>query len=139
MTRTKNLEVVRLQNTSWAWVPPFSFQAEKRKGSAGGGGGEDGRGWGELVSGAGNSVGEGRRPARSLGMPGSPGQSPGVDRAGVGDPILCAGELGGRELLVLETGMGRPLGDRDAGAVATAEIRAWGVSLKTPLVFLAPG
>lgn len=31
MTRTKNLEVVKLQNTFWAWVPPFKKSAGRRK------------------------------------------------------------------------------------------------------------
>ena len=31
VTRTKNLEVVKLQNTFWAWVPPFKKSSGRRK------------------------------------------------------------------------------------------------------------
>lgn len=36
VTRTKNLEVVKLQNTFWAWVPPFKKSSGRRKESTGG-------------------------------------------------------------------------------------------------------
>lgn len=36
VTRTKNLEVVKLQNTFWAWVPPFKESEGRRKESTGG-------------------------------------------------------------------------------------------------------
>ena len=88
VTRTKNLEVVKLQNTFWAWVPPFKKSSGRRKESTRG------------VEGGRPSLLDGRERLRKFSWRrlGFPSRTESLPSAGIQTPGFCGGPDSGAGL-----------------------------------------